>query len=146
MKLYTIGYEGTNLARFLEALARAGVKTLVDVRALPRSRKKGFSKGSLAKRLPREGIRYVHLPELGTPKAGRAAAKAGLRNEFRRICARQLTTEAAQAALIKLRQLAAETPTCLMCLERDPAQCHRSMILRALGARVTGRHLFPAPG
>ncbi|HWP24818.1 MAG TPA: DUF488 domain-containing protein [Xanthobacteraceae bacterium] len=146
MKLYTIGYEGTNIARFVEALARAGVKTLVDVRALPLSRKKGFSKGSLAKRLSREGIQYVHFPELGTPKAGRVAARAGRRKEFRRICALQLKTEAAKAALAELRQHATKAPTCLMCLERDPAQCHRSMILRALGARVVGRHLFPDPG
>jgi uncharacterized protein (DUF488 family) len=146
MNLYTIGYEGTDIARFVEALARAGVKTLADVRSLPLSRKKGFSKSSLAKRLPGAGIRYLHFPELGAPKAGREAARTGRHGKFRRIYARRLRTEAAKAALTELNRLAKEAPTCLMCFERDPAQCHRSMILRALGAQIAGRHLFPEPG
>ena len=77
MKVFTIGYEATTMADFLAALARAGVQRVIDVRALPLSRRPGFSKTSLAASLAEAGIGYVHLKALGTPKRGRDAAKKG---------------------------------------------------------------------
>jgi uncharacterized protein (DUF488 family) len=56
MKIYTIGYEATTMAEFLAALTRAGVERVIDVRALPLSRRPGFSKTSLAASLREAGI------------------------------------------------------------------------------------------
>ena len=74
MTIFTIGYEATTMADFLSALTGAGVQRVIDVRALPLSRRPGFSKSSLAAALNEVGIDYVHLKALGTPKEGRDAA------------------------------------------------------------------------
>src|SRR5690606_1075350 len=76
--VYTIGYEGTDINRFVATLKAAAVKRVADVRAVALSRKKGFSKKSLSARLEAEGIEYLHFIDLGDPKPGREAAKAGL--------------------------------------------------------------------
>ena len=76
-KIFTIGYEATTMADFLAALKAAGVERVIDVRALPLSRRPGFSKSSLAASLREVEIDYVHLKALGTPKRGRDAAKKG---------------------------------------------------------------------
>jgi uncharacterized protein (DUF488 family) len=75
--LFTIGYEGTNLERVLSTLRDAGVTHLVDIRAVPQSRKPGFSKRMLAASVEAAGMRYTHLRGLGTPKAGRDAVRHG---------------------------------------------------------------------
>ena len=72
--VYTIGYEGTDIDRFVATLKAVGVRRLADVRALPLSRKKGFSKNKLAERLQTEGIDYLPFRQLGDPKPGRDAA------------------------------------------------------------------------
>ncbi len=77
MKVFTIGYEGATMDGFIAALDTAGVRQVIDVRALPLSRRPGFSKSSLAASLAAAGIAYVHLKALGTPKPGRDAAKKG---------------------------------------------------------------------
>lgn len=137
----TIGYSGATPELFIAALARAGVDVLVDVRAVPASRKPGFSKGALAATLEAAGIRYLHLPALGNPPAGRAAAKAGRTEEYRRIFRSALEDEAARAALAEVARLAAAGLPCLMCLEADPAQCHRGLIAERLAAMVGLRPL-----
>src|SRR5690606_21613376 len=75
--VYTIGYEGTDIDRFVATLKAVGVRRLADVRAVALSRKKGFSKKSLAARLEAEDIEYLHFQALGDPKPGREAARAG---------------------------------------------------------------------
>ena len=77
MTIYTIGYEGATMDGFIAALRETGVRRVIDVRALPLSRRPGFSKSTLAASLKAEGIDYVHLKALGTPKPGRDAAKKG---------------------------------------------------------------------
>src|SRR5262249_42310003 len=76
-KLFTIGYEQTPSKAVLDELAQAGVKLLVDVRAVTSSRRPGFSKNQLAAGLDERGIAYIHLAGLGTPKEGRLAARSG---------------------------------------------------------------------
>src|SRR6478736_4087789 len=76
-KLFTIGYEQTPPKAVLDELQKAGVKLLVDVRAVAASRRPGFSKNQLASGLDERGIGYIHLRGLGTPKEGREAARAG---------------------------------------------------------------------
>ena len=126
--VYTIGYESTNIEAFVATLSAVGVQRLADVRALALSRKKGFSKRALADRLERAGIEYFHFVELGDPKPGRDATRAGDYQRFRDIYESHIMSEDAQMALKRLASVAGERPTCLLCFERDPKHCHRSIV------------------
>ena len=135
-RLYTIGYEGADVDRFLTTLKDSGVATLADVRAVALSRKRGFSKSALRESLAGQGIGYEHFVTLGTPKEGRQAARAGDADLMRRIyCDEVLATEPAQEALRDLEALARAQPVCLLCFERDPAHCHRRILAQRLGER-----------
>ena len=131
MKIYTIGYEATTMADFLAALTKAGVQRVIDVRALPLSRRPGFSKSALAASLNDVGIGYVHLKALGTPKPGRDAAKKGDVATLEAVYADQLELPEAQAQAAQMLALAAEKPSALLCFERDPRHCHRTLLLEA---------------
>lgn len=131
--IFTIGYEATTMADFLAALAAAGVRRVIDVRALPLSRRPGFSKSSLAASLAEAGIDYVHLKALGTPKRGRDAAKKGDVATLTAVYDEQLDLPEAQAASARMLELAGEMPSALLCYERDPCHCHRTLLLRAVG-------------
>ena len=142
MRIFTIGYEAATVGDFVTALTTAGVKRLIDVRALPLSRRPGFSKSALRGALHEAGIEYVHLRALGTPADGRAAARAGRHDDLKRIYASQLELPEAVAEGAMMLQLAAETPSALLCFERDPAVCHRSLLLRAVAPDAKVEHLF----
>lgn len=133
MKIYTIGYEASTMTDFLAALTRAGVRRVIDVRALPLSRRPGFSKSTLAASLAEAGIGYVHLKALGTPKRGRDAAKKGDVATLEAVYADQLELPEAQAQAAQMLALAAEMPSALLCYERDPKHCHRTLLLAAEG-------------
>jgi uncharacterized protein (DUF488 family) len=109
------------------------VERVIDVRALPLSRRPGFSKSSLAASLAEVGIGYVHLKALGTPKSGRDAAKRGDRATLETVYAGQLHLPEAQVQAAQMLELAAEKPSALLCFERDPCACHRSLLLKAVG-------------
>lgn len=139
--LFTIGYEETTPPRLLAALQAAGVTALVDVRALANSRRPGFAKRALAAALEEAGIAYQHVPALGTPAEGRQAVRAGRPEIMHRIFAARLAGVEAQAALAALRDRAQQEPVCLLCLEADHRQCHRTLVAEAVGLPV--RHLAP---
>lgn len=143
MKIFTIGYESTTVAEFVDALKSAGVARVIDVRALPLSRRPGFSKTPLRNALWESGIVYVHLKALGTPAEGREAARAGKQDELKRIYDRQLDLPEAIVQAAQMRELAAERPSALLCYEREPAGCHRSLLLAAVAADAEVVHLFP---
>jgi uncharacterized protein (DUF488 family) len=126
MRLFAIGYEGATQAELIAALQEARVERVIDVRAVPLSRKPGFSKNVLAAGLKEAGIDYVHLRALGTPPAGREAARKGRMDEMKRIFAAQLETPEAGADAARMIALAEEKPSALLCFERDPAACHRT--------------------
>jgi uncharacterized protein (DUF488 family) len=128
MKLFTIGYEATTMGEFLDALASAGVERVIDVRAVPNSRRPGFSKTPLRNALAEVGIDYVHLRALGTPSDGRTAARAGRHEDLKRIYAAQLDLPEAIVAAEQMRELASEKPSALLCYERDPWGCHRTLL------------------
>ena len=136
MTIYTIGYEATTMAEFLAALAKAGVRRVIDVRALPLSRRPGFSKSPLAASLKEAGIDYVHLKALGTPKRGRDAAKKGDVATLTAVYDDQLALPEAQAAAAQMLDLAKEKPSALLCYEREPQHCHRTLLLDAVGEGV----------
>jgi uncharacterized protein (DUF488 family) len=143
MKIFTIGYEGTTMNVFLATLREAGVEQVIDVRALPLSRRPGFSKNILAATLKDSEIGYVHLKALGTPKPGRDAAKKGDWRTMERVYAGQLHLPEAQAQAAQLRDLAAEKPSALLCFEHDPKHCHRTMLLREEGEGFEVVDLLP---
>src|SRR6187200_2351437 len=132
MRIFTIGYEATIMAEFLAALKEAGVERVIDVRALPLSRRPGFSKSPLRAALDEAGIEYVHLKALGTPAEGRSAARAGRHENLKRIYSGQLELPEAIVQAEQMRELAAEKPSALLCYEREPAECHRSLLLAAV--------------
>lgn len=134
MKLFTIGYEGVTMDEFLSALQGAGVERVIDVRALPLSRRPGFSKTPLSKALAEVGIDYVHLRALGTPVEGRAAARAGRKADLERIYAGQLELPEAMVAAEEMKRLAAEKPSALLCFERDPVCCHRTLLWQSVAS------------
>jgi uncharacterized protein (DUF488 family) len=144
-RLYTIGYEGTNLLSFITSLLTQEVRVLADVRAVPLSRKRGFSKRSLGAALEAVGIDYVHLRELGNPPPGRLAAKEGNYDRFERIYRHHLRSDTAQEKLRYLVELARANRTCLVCFEREPIECHRSIIASSLGDRFQIVNLFAEP-
>lgn len=127
--LFTIGYEKARPDAVLDELKRAKVKILVDTRAVAASRRAGFSKKMLAASLDERGIAYIHLQKLGTPAAGREAARAGDHKTLWRIYGKHMKTAGAQEALEELIALIRDKqPVCLLCYERHPACCHRSKI------------------
>jgi uncharacterized protein (DUF488 family) len=141
--IFTIGYEGLVQDQLLDLLAAAGVRTLLDVRAVPLSRKAGFSKTVLAASLQARGIAYVGDRRLGTPKPGRDAARKGRTSDMQAIFDAHMRTDAASEALRDAIKLVRGEPTCLLCFERAPHDCHRS-ILAHMMRETTGqsiRHL-----
>ncbi len=143
--LATVGYEATTLDRVLDALAEGGVGHLLDVRAVPQSRKPGFSRTLLSASVAARGLRYTHIRALGTPKPGRDAARRGDVAGMAAIFDGHMASDAAQAGLAQAVALAAAEPCCLLCFERDHAGCHRAIVARLIAAQ-TGqpvRHLVP---
>jgi len=127
-RLATIGYEGDTQAGVIGRLVGAGVKTLVDVRAVAASRRAGFSKTVLAASLAEAGIAYVHLRALGTPKPGRDAARAGRTAEMKEIFTAHMREPDAMAALLQAEAIARNSPSCLLCFEADHTRCHRAVL------------------
>jgi uncharacterized protein (DUF488 family) len=142
MRIFTIGYEGSTVGEFLAALQQAGVKQVIDVRALPLSRRPGFSKSPLRAALEEAGIEYVHLKALGTPAEGRSAARNGRHEEMARIYSGQLELPEAIAQGAQMLELAKEKTSALLCFERDPAHCHRTLLLKAVAPTVEVVDLF----
>ena len=142
MRIFTIGYEKTTVPEFVAALEKAGVERVIDVRALPLSRRPGFSKSPLRTALGEAGIEYVHLKALGTPAEGRNAARAGRHADMERVYAGQLELPEAIAQSAEMLELAREKPSALLCMEREPAHCHRTLLLNAVAGDAEVVHLF----
>jgi uncharacterized protein (DUF488 family) len=128
----TIGYEGTDIDSFMRRLIDEGVEVLLDIRDLPLSRKKGFSKNSIASTVAMAGIEYRHVKALGDPKPGRQAAREGRISDFRDIFGRHLASAEAHQALHSIGAEWASRQFCLMCFERHHEHCHRSMVAQRL--------------
>lgn len=132
----TIGYERASLDELIERLKRAGVEVLIDVRAVAASRRAGFSKGVLAASLEAAGVDYVHLRQLGTPKPGRDAARAGRIDEMHAIYEAHLAEPTAQLELARAAEIARERKAALLCYEADVRCCHREIVAERLRATL----------
>jgi uncharacterized protein (DUF488 family) len=135
-KLYTIGYEQTPARAVLDELEQAGIKLLVDVRAVAASRRPGFSKNQLKAGLDERGISYLHLRGLGTPKDGRIAARSGQFDTLHKIYTKHLKTPQAREELDELSALVKKSgPVCILCYERVHLHCHRRWIAEIIEER-----------
>lgn len=130
--LFTVGYEGRSLDEFLSELEAAGVTRIVDVRELPLSRRRGFSKTALGEALSGRGIEYVHVRALGNPKPNRERYWSG---DVKGGAAayRKYLNNGSRPALLELAESLDDGASCLMCFERDHSECHRDVIVEALG-------------
>jgi uncharacterized protein (DUF488 family) len=134
--VFTIGYENHATAdTLIEALRDAGVRRLIDVRELPLSRKRGFSKTSLAAALEEANIAYQHVRALGNPKPYRELYKAGRVAEGKRRYRKHLHN-GSHGALIELGETLDDEATCLLCFEAAHEACHRTVIVEALEERL----------
>lgn len=137
--LYTCGYEGITLEGFVSRLLAERVQCVVDVRHLPLSRKRGFSKKALEAVLRDAGLAYVHMRELGCPPWIRERYRAD--GDWRAYTRRFLPYLATRrAAVEELSARAQQATTCVICFEEDHDRCHRTYVARATGLAV--RHLM----
>lgn len=135
--VFTIGYSGFSPARFAAKLKAAGVTQLIDVRRNPVSRKQGFSKAGLSGFLQDHGIEYHHEPALGVPDSLRNELRdGGNLGDYLHQFGQYLET--CDDVLTEMLDLIKRRPCCLMCLEKNPAECHRSVVAKELRARANG--------
>ncbi len=124
---YTVGYEGRTLDEFLSLVKGRDVRRVIDVRERPLSRKRGFSRRELEKALEGRGIGYVPLRELGSPRTARQEYRSG--GTFQVFAKRyQAHLGSQRPSLEILKALSTETPSAILCFERDWRACHRSML------------------
>lgn len=135
--VYTIGHSTRAAAAFVALLEAHGVRELVDVRTIPRSRHNPqFNTDALAATLAAAGIGYVHMPSLGgLRRPQRDSINAGWRNDSFRGYADYMQTPAFAEAIDELIGIARSKPTVIMCAEAVPWRCHRSLIADALLVR-----------
>ena len=129
--LYTIGHSTRPLAELIEALRAHEIRTLVDIRAFPMSRRHPqFNRDSLGESLPAAGIRYMWRQALGgyRKKILDESPNIALRNDSFRNYADYMLTAEFEGAVDELIRLAEEAPTAYMCAERVYFQCHRMLV------------------
>lgn len=132
---HTLGYEQSDVDDYISRLEEHGVSLVVDVRDMPLSRKKGFSKNQLRQLLEEAGIAYVHYRSLGAPKPLRvelisSGSWPNYVSQYRQQVLRHRKSE-----VDELIELASEETISLLCFERDPMECHRSLVAREMEKR-----------
>jgi uncharacterized protein (DUF488 family) len=126
--VFTIGYEKHTPDTFVQTLARFDVKRLIDVRELPLSRRKGFSKTALAAKLRESGIEYVHVREAGNPFR---AQKGDIET-----CLRLYAGHLEEHTVKRVLDLALSAPSALLCVEQCAHECHRSVLANRMRAAL----------
>lgn len=132
--IFTIGHSTRSIEEFIALLTAHGIRHLVDVRSIPKSRHvPQFNSESLASSLHTSGIAYTHLKDLGGRRHSRKdSINTGWRNTSFRGYADYMATQQFAEGLNAVLQIAAATPTAIMCAEAVPWRCHRSLIADAL--------------
>ena len=134
-RLWTIGYERLLPGALVAELQAAGVRRVLDVRFRPQSRRPGMSKTRLGALLDEHGIAYETRRSLGTPPDLRFLYRAGRVAEAADGFGRRLDAAAGDELDALAADLVAGPPTALLCLEADPAHCHRRVVAEALARR-----------
>ena len=147
--MYSIGHSTRPLAEFIALLEAHGIRQLVDIRSMPRSRRHPhFSSDALSASLRDRGIVYRHHPALGgMRKPRRDSRNSAWRVEGFRGYADYMETKPFRAALDELVAVAREAPTAIMCAEAVWWRCHRQLVADALVAKgIEVRHVTAFPG
>ena len=136
-RIYTVGHSTRTAEELVELLRAHGIRTLVDIRTVPRSRTNPqFNRDTLPRTLAEADLRYVHLPRLGGLRRARADSPNGAwRNASFRGYADYMQTDEFTRGLEELRELTPDGPLALMCAEAVRWRCHRSLVADALYAR-----------
>lgn len=134
-RLFTIGYEAAHLSDFIATLCAAETDVLIDVRELPMSRRRGFSKTALAAALQAVGIEYVHVRRLGSPRDLRHRLREN-RDYERFFVDYGVYLSSQQEVLEELAEDHAGESVALMCFEKKHEECHRSSVASAIGRLV----------
>jgi uncharacterized protein (DUF488 family) len=133
---YTIGYEGVSVDAFLDALIREGIRRVIDVRHNPVSRRYGFSKNNFRRLLEKVGVCYTHIGELGIPSNVRREMAGRPRRElldyYETEMLPNVPTRVAEAA-----KLMKQSPSVLVCHERDRRECHRGRLADWIGRHAS---------
>lgn len=130
-EVFTIGYEGRAIDDFIDRLKKYNITRLIDVREIPISRKKGFSKTELKKRIESENIEYFHFRALGSPSQIRHELK--LDHDYVRFFeAYGIYLDNNVDAINEAYSLAQNGLSCIMCFERLPDKCHRSSVVQKI--------------
>ena len=128
MQLFTIGYEGKTLDQLVGELRRHRISRVIDVRALPLSRRRGFSKTPLGNALEATGIEYLHIREAGNPYRH-------LRHDINACLAAYANhLEQSPEVIVRLLDATQRRRAALLCVEAVADQCHRSLLARHVGA------------
>jgi uncharacterized protein (DUF488 family) len=132
--IFSIGHSTHSIDEFMALLNSHGIRHLVDVRSIPKSRHvPQFNSDSFASSLTTANIAYTHLKNLGGRRHSRKdSTNTGWRNTSFRGYADYMATPLFAEGLAALMQIASTTPTAIMCAEAVPWRCHRSLIADAL--------------
>lgn len=132
---FTIGYEGSSLEGYLNRLIKNNVKTLVDVRRNPLSRKFGFSKRMLSETVKKLGIGYVHIPELGI--ASERRQELNTQADYDRLFNsydRQELKQNGKALQNLFNIFLNDKRVAITCFEASVCMCHRGRVAKAMSA------------
>jgi uncharacterized protein (DUF488 family) len=127
MRLYTIGYEKKGIDDLLQTLLKNEIDLLVDIRAVPHSRVKDFTKKNLEKSLSENGIEYLLIKELGSPKELRDKVRTDgnydyFFGEYYKFLKNKMKYLSELSDFTKTRKI------CLFCYESDADRCHRRSV------------------
>lgn len=139
--VFTIGYEELSIDEFLGRLKKHRITTLIDVREIPYSRKRDFSKTRLAEHLQSAGVKYIHVGKLGSPKPLREKLHKD-KNYDSFFEGYRTYLETLNGDMKELyEKVVVNNTTCLMCMERDPLKCHRIVVAKKM-KEIDGNGMF----
>lgn len=128
--VYTIGHSTHTIEDFIKMLQSFEIKTLVDVRSFPSSRKfPHFNREKLSTSVKEVGIEYIHLLNLGgRRKVHKDSKNTRWHNDSFKSYADYMETDEFEKAVIELMEIATKSKSAYMCAEAVWWRCHRSMI------------------
>jgi len=130
--IFTVGYEKWSVDRLLDELMRHGIARIIDVRRNPIARRYGFHKSTLSRLAGKVGIEYIHVPELGIPSELRQELNS--QADYQRLFTRYTDTilPGNTDSVNRVASLVQKKASALLCMEADPAQCHRTCLAKAI--------------